>query len=132
MKRLDEHLLLNSRLTEAPEAPHHGAPVPYEKAGVVLENYAEEITSCLCYFASTISSDGVDKVIFTGPQANDYDFCQMLASRIKLPAQIGDPLAGIRQPLLESPTATTGMPVRRPRPEMSVAVGLTLFGSLVN
>jgi Tfp pilus assembly PilM family ATPase len=132
MKRLDEHLLLNSRLTEAPESPHQGAPVPYEKAGVVLENYAEEITSCLCYFASTISSKGVDKLIFTGPQANDYDFCQVLASRIKLPAQIGDPLAGIRQPQLENPGASMGPPVRRPRPEMSVAVGLSLFGSLLN
>lgn len=132
MKRHDDHLLLDSRLTEAPEAPRQGAPVPYEKAGAVLENYAEEIMSCLCYFASTINSNGVDKVIFTGPQANDYDFCQTVASRIHLPAQIGDPLAGIRLPSGEVQPGQTGPVVRRPRPEMSVAVGLTLFGSLVN
>lgn len=130
MKRCADHVLLNSRMTEVPAAPSQGAPLPYEQAGRALEGYAEEILSCLCYFASTVNSRGVDKVLFVGPQANDYDFCQTVANRLGLLAQIGDPLAGIRLPSSDEGRGSGGG--RRPRPEMAVAVGLTLFGAVAN
>lgn len=129
MKRHENHVLLDSRMTEAPEVPRHAGPVPYEKAGQILADYSEEIVSCMCYFASTINSVGVNKVIFTGLMANDYDFCQVLAHRLGLPAQIGDPLAGVRVPVSETSSEASS---RVPQPEMTVAIGLTLFGALVN
>ena len=139
MRRQEDHLLLSSRLTEAPAAPRHALAVPYDQAGEVLQGYCEEILSCLCYYAGANESQGVDKVVFIGPQANDYDFCQALASRLGLPAQIGDPLAGIQAPGelggdgLPSPTLEAHHgPARRPKPELAVATGLSLFGGLVN
>lgn len=129
MRHLDDHELLNSRTSSAPSAPHGVGPLPYERAGKVLAAYVEEIVACMCYFASAVSSRGVDKIIFTGPQANDYDFCQTVASRVGVPAQIGDPLAGIQVASAES---GPGRGLRRPKPEMAVAIGLTLFGAMVN
>ncbi len=129
MRQQQDHLLLNSGLTDVPEAPRHAAALPYDQAGPKLRSYSEEILSCLCYFAGMVDSDGVDKVIFVGSQANDYAFCQILANRLGLPAQIGDPLAGIR---VASAGDQPRGGVRRPQPELAVAVGLTRFGALVN
>jgi Tfp pilus assembly PilM family ATPase len=116
-------------MTEAPATPASQATgLPYQQAGAALEAYAEEILSGLCYFSSTVNAHGVDKAVFVGPLANDYGFCQMLANRLGLPAQIGDPLAGIEVPGAASATAAQ----RRPEPEMAAAVGLSLFGAMVN
>jgi len=129
VRDLGSHVLLDSRMTQAPSPPDCGKPLPYEQAGPVLDAYVEEIQSCVCYFAGAVSAQGVDKMLFTGPQANDYDVCQLIANRLVLPAQIGDPFAGI-QPVAAATGERPG--ARRPRPEMAVAVGLTLFGAQVN
>jgi len=123
------HVLLDSRMAQAPSAPDRATCLPYEQSAQVLDAYIEEIQSCLCYFAGAVSPRGVDKVLFTGQQANDYDVCQIIANRLGLPAQIGDPFAGI-QPAPADRAERAG--ARRPRPEMAVAVGLTLFGVQVN
>jgi len=129
MKHQPDTVMLNSRMTAAPETPQHAASLPYQLAGAALDNYVEEILSGLCYFSSTVNTHGVDKAVFVGPQANDYGFCQMLANRLGLPAQIGDPFAGIELPAGQLPAAPAD---RRPEPEMAAAVGLSLFGAMVN
>ncbi|MBN2582161.1 MAG: pilus assembly protein PilM [Planctomycetes bacterium] len=129
MRHQPENVMLNSRMVEAPSPPQHSSTLPYQLAGSVLDNYAEEILSGLCYFSSTVDTHGVDKAVFVGPQANDYGFCQILANRLGLPAQIGDPFAGIQVPGDESLATPAD---RRPEPEMAAAVGLSLFGAMVN
>ena len=129
MRHQGDSVLLNSRMTEAPDAPQSVSPLPYNCAGVALDSYVEEILSGLCYFSSTINPQGVDKAVFVGPLANDYGICQILANRLGLPAQIGDPFAGVQVAGHDEPGSSER---RRPEPEMAAAVGLSLFGAMVN
>ena len=126
MLRRKESELLNSRMSAAPQAPSQN-DLPYVHAGATLDGFVEEIQSCTYYVSSNITGREVNKVVFTGPLANDYAFCQLLASRIGLPAQIGDPFAGVRRP--DGEQGAGG--VRLPEPELSVALGLSLYGSAV-
>ncbi|NIA21112.1 MAG: pilus assembly protein PilM [Anaerolineaceae bacterium] len=129
MRHQDGNVMLNSRMAEAPAAPGNASPVSYDSAGAVMDRYVDEILSGLCYFSSTISTQGIDKAVFVGPLANDYGFCQILANRLGLPAQIGDPFAGIQVGEGEDQASVAQ---RRPEPEMVAAVGLSLFGTMVN
>jgi len=112
-----------------PQAAPAAETLPYDKAGEILQSYCEEITSCLCYYAGMQGGRGVDKMVFAGPEANDYEFCQMLATRLGVPAQIGDPLAGMRAQGQAAPEANSD---GRPKPELAVSVGLSVFGSLID
>jgi len=129
MRHPGDSVLLDSRMTEAPAAPRSVSPLPYDRAGAVLDSYIDEILSGLCYFSSTINTQGVDKAIFVGPLANDYGFCQILANRLGLPAQIGDPFAGLQ---VAGGHRSAPPADRRPEPEMVAAVGLSVFGAMVN
>ena len=61
--------------------------------------------------------------MFTGGQAHDRRLCQALARRLNLPAQIGDPLAA-----LSVSDALRQKGFTDARPELSVAIGLSLGG----
>lgn len=120
---------LQYRITH-PDGPAEAVQsLPYELAGRVVDDYVEEIVSCLGYFAATVSPRCIDKVVFAGEMANDYDFCQLVASRIGLPARVGDALEGVQVPVDDETPHTDP---RRPHPELAVAVGLSLFGAEVN
>jgi hypothetical protein len=65
--------------------------------------------------------------VFLGGQAYDKRLCQTLAKRLAMPAQIGDPLAGIyREPGSEY---DAGALSEGSQPEWAVAVGLSLGGA---
>jgi len=89
-----------------------------------LDALAGELTQCLRYFESVFRNQAVERAIFVGGQAYDKRFCQSLAQRLNLPAQIGDPLLHVRR------VAGAGLPIgldrRTPQPDWAVAVGLSL------
>jgi type IV pilus assembly protein PilM len=88
-----------------------------------LDALAGELTQCLRYYESVFRNQGVERAIFIGGQAYDKRFCQSLARRLNLPAQIGDPLVRIKR----VPTvAQEGIDWREPKPDWAVAVGLSL------
>ncbi len=60
-----------------------------------LANLAEELRGCIRYHNLMFENNTVAKVIFVGGQAKNTNLCQRLAQNLGLPAQIGDPLAGI-------------------------------------
>lgn len=139
MQRRQESEMLGSRMSAAPQAPSQ-ADLPYAGAGAALAGFVEQIQSCTYYVSSNITGREVNKMVFSGPLANDYAFCQLLANRIGLPAQIGDPFAGVHtvsaEAGAEAAAATAGAgssgsvagDMRLPEPEMSVALGLSLYG----
>lgn len=93
-----------------------------------MNDMAKELTSCLRYYESVFSNRAVERVVFLGGQAYDKRLCQMLAQRLSMPAQIGDPLASIpREPGAEAGIGTVG---EGGLPDWSVAVGLSL-GAMV-
>ena len=67
-------------------------------------------------------------MIFVGGQAHDKRLCQSVAKRLHLPAQVGDPMAGIKR--LNQAGVAFGLDTRQPSPSWAVAVGLSLGATL--
>lgn len=84
----------------------------------------DELTQCLRYYESVFRNQSVERAIFVGGQAYDKRLCQMLAQRLNLPAQVGDPLVRIRR--IEGAGMAIGLDRREPQPDWAVAVGLSI------
>ena len=108
---------------DSPEAARQTERIYAAEAGPV-EALAGEVTQCLRYFESTFPSCPVERVVFLGGQALDRRLCQMLARKLNLPAQIGDPFARIGR--AQGPGANIGVDRRQAQPAWAVAVGLCL------
>lgn len=85
---------------------------------------AEELLKCLRYYESIFRNQSIERAIFVGGQAYDKRLCQLLAQRLNLPAQIGDPLVRIKR--IEGAGLDIGLDRREPQPDWAVAVGLSL------
>ncbi len=85
---------------------------------------AEKITQCVRYYESVFRNQHIERVIFVGGQAHNKRLCQSIAKLLNLPAQVGDPMAGIKR----ADQAGSDLPLdsRQPNPSWAVAVGLSL------
>ena len=91
-----------------------------------IEAIGQNIEHCLRYYEATFrKSGGVDRMIFTGGQAKDKRLCQALAQRMNLPAQIGNPMVGLK--VGENAKAFLGEN-QSFRPGLTVGIGLSLCG----
>ncbi|MFW6155329.1 MAG: pilus assembly protein PilM [Planctomycetota bacterium] len=86
-----------------------------------LGTLAQELTNCLRYYDSVFANRAVERTVFLGGQAHDTTLCQALAQRLRLPAQIGNPLKQIE--------IDSGVTVDGSCPEWAVCVGLGLGGA---
>ncbi len=93
--------------------------------GGVLDDLTDELTQCLRYYESVFRNQGVERAIFLGGQAMDKRLCQLIAQRLNVPAQIGDPLVRIGN-AANSSGSDLGIDRREPQPRWAVAVGLSL------
>lgn len=89
-----------------------------------LDSLTNELTQCLRYYESVFRNQHVERAIFVGGQAHDKRFCQTLAQRLNLPAQVGDPLALVER--VNGAGISIGLDRREPQPNWAVAVGLSL------
>lgn len=96
----------------------------YQFLGPTLSGLADEVTNCLRYYESVFHNRPVERVVFLGGQAHDKRLCQSLAQRLAMPAQIGDPLAGMRR--AEGAGLEIGLDRRGVQPDWAVAIGLSL------
>jgi type IV pilus assembly protein PilM len=92
--------------------------------GSVLDEMTDELTQCLRYYESVFRNQGVERAIFLGGQAMDKGLCQLIAQRLNVPAQIGDPLVRIGSAAAGG--SDLGIDRREPQPRWAVAVGLSL------
>ncbi len=86
-----------------------------------VQKLGYEIRSCVRYHDTVFENHPVAKVIFVGGPAGNKSFCQQLAREIRLPAQLGNPMARIKkdnQPHPDLDEAFNG--------EWAVAFGLSL------
>jgi len=81
-------------------APALGASLPADAARSVavecretLEALSDELVMCARYHGALFRERRIDRVVFLGGEARDVGFCQSLATALRLPAKIGDPLA---------------------------------------
>ncbi len=89
-----------------------------------LEDLGEELHTCMRYYESVFRGRTIERVIFLGGQAYDKRLCQMLAQRLNVPAQIGDPLLRVKR--AEVATAHDCLSRREPQPDWAVAIGLSI------
>ncbi|HUT01951.1 MAG TPA: type IV pilus assembly protein PilM [Phycisphaerae bacterium] len=89
-----------------------------------VDQLVDEITQCLRYYESVFRTSAIERVIFLGGQATDRNLCQLIAQRLNLPAQIGDPL--VRTGNMQGGALEAGIDRREPQPCWAVAIGLSL------
>lgn len=102
-----------------------------ELFGLLEDKIAElghKITQCVRYYESVFRDRPIGRVVFTGGQAHDKRLCQSIAKCLHLPAQVGDPLAGIKR--VYQTGGALGLDTRQPNPSWAVAVGLSLGATL--
>jgi type IV pilus assembly protein PilM len=98
----------------------------------LLEKKIAEITDgimdCLRYHEASFRHKPIERVIFLGGQAHNKRLCQSIAARLNLPAQVGNPMVGVR--LAGAPGQVAGLDSRQPHPSWAVAIGLSLGATL--
>ena len=99
----------------------------YDAIGEVIEEEVREIKKSLQYYDSIFPTKPVQRAIFLGGQAMDKQFCQMIAKRLNLPSQIGDPF--VRTAIAAE---NKEVDVLQTRPMWAVAVGLSVGEKVKN
>jgi Tfp pilus assembly PilM family ATPase len=118
------------RRTSDPPAELRHAVVPNANVGSpggvgdlaeLLDTIADELSMCLRYHQGLFPQRSVDRAIFLGGEARQLWLCQHLVSSLRVPAQLGDPLARLPR---EGLRGTPGLDLTRPQPGWAVACGL--------
>jgi Tfp pilus assembly PilM family ATPase len=88
-----------------------------------LEILTDEIAGCMRYYEAIFPGKRVQRAIFVGGESRHRGLCQHIARRLRLPAQVADPLARMARTGKE-PCA--GVDFSQPQPGWAVAFGLSL------
>jgi len=84
-----------------------------------LEPLVDEVESCMRYHASLARGAHIDRLLFVGQGARDRALVRVLGARLGVACEVGDPLANVGG----------GDSRREARPELAVAMGLSLFSA---
>lgn len=87
-----------------------------------IESLAAEVSMCLRYHERQFGDRPVGRCIFVGGEARNLTLCQRLAHRLRLPAQIADPMACVHKSGKEP---TPGVDFNTAQPGWAVAFGLS-------
>lgn len=126
------HRLSNENITPVPGATANhaeplampgAAPTPVLNLTEPLETLTDEILMCLRYHESVFSGKRPGRVVFVGGEARHRGLCQFIAKRLRIPAQVADPLAQLARTGSE-PCKNLDLSV--PQPGWAVALGLCL------
>jgi Tfp pilus assembly PilM family ATPase len=88
-----------------------------------LEILTDEISMCLRYHESIFPDRKVGRSIFVGGEARHLGLCQHVARTLKLPAQVGDPMASVSR---SGEEPVSGVDFTKSQPGWTVALGLCL------
>ncbi len=98
-------------------------PGPRIDLSEALEMLTDEVSMCLRYHESLFPDRKVGRTIFLGGEARHLGLCQHIARTLKLPAQVGDPMAGLARTGGET---MINVDFSQPQPGWAVALGLCL------
>jgi len=107
--------------------PPTGPPSPNTRMKLNLadqiNSLTDEVSLCMHYHGTLFPGRRVDRVIFVGGEARSRLLCHLIAKKLRLSAQVADPLA---------PLARTGqeycqdVDLKQPQPGWATALGLCL------
>jgi Tfp pilus assembly PilM family ATPase len=104
------------------QGPANLAPPEFDLANT-LDDLTDEVAMCLRYYEAMFPGKRVDRAIFFGGEARHRGLCQHIARKIRLPAQVADPLARMaragNEPVL-------GVDFTTPQPGWTIPFGLCM------
>ncbi len=87
-----------------------------------LECLIEELNLCVRYHQRTFPDQKIEKLVFLGGEARQVGICQQIARRLRIGAQLGDPIAR----LVRIGNNGQGVDMRQPQPGWAVPMGLCI------
>jgi Tfp pilus assembly PilM family ATPase len=100
---------------EPGEAPNRAANVDLTE---LLDTTADELSMCLRYHRGLFPDRSIDRTIFLGGEARQVWVCQHVVKSLRVPAQLGDPLARMSR---DGTPPTPGLKLDEPQPGWAVA-----------
>lgn len=105
-----------------PQGPGPTAAPASAQVSEMLDCLVDELQLCVGYHASMFQNQTVQKLVFLGGGANDKPVCQHIARSLRIPAQLGDPLARLNR--ASGASAPVGVDLRQSQPGWAVPLGL--------
>jgi type IV pilus assembly protein PilM len=87
----------------------------------LLDTISDELSMCLRYHQGLFPGRSIDRVIFLGGEAKQTWLCQHVVRSLRVPAQLGDPLARMTR---DGARLTGPISPDEPQPGWAVACGL--------
>lgn len=103
-----------------------GASPPGVDLSEPLDCLADEVAMCLRYYESMFPWWRINRTIFVGGESKNRGLCQYIARRLKVGAQVADPLARVARTGKEP---CSGVDLSEPQPGWAVPVGLCMSPS---
>jgi len=89
----------------------------------LLDTVTDELSMSLRYHRGLFPDRAVDRVVFLGGESRQIWLCQHVVKELRLPAQLGDPLARFN---VEPGMNTPGVKLDEPQPGWAVPCGLCM------
>jgi len=103
----------------------HGRETPRNTGGLdlteLLDTVSDELSMCLRYHQGLFPQRKIDRAIFVGGESRQSWLCQHIVKVLRVPAQLGDPLARLD---VTSAPSTPGLALGQPQPGWAVTCGL--------
>jgi type IV pilus assembly protein PilM len=103
--------------------PRHPRLKPTIDLSEQLETMTDEILMCLRYYESVFPGARAERAVFVGGEARHRPLCEYIARRLRMPAQVADPLSGVKRTGKEP---CDGLDASVPQPGWAVVYGLAL------
>lgn len=94
--------------------------LPFE--GETFDCLVDELHLCIGYHAAMFPNRPIDRLVFLGGTSAHTELCRRIARLLRLPAQLGDPLARVGRTRMGRPPV--GVDFRQPQPGWAVPLGL--------
>lgn len=106
--------------TDDPKAPRLKPTIDLSEQ---LETMTDEILMCLRYYESIFPGARAERAVFVGGEARHRPLCEYVARRLRMPAQVADPLGKLKRTGKEP---CDGLDLGVPQPGWAVAYALAM------
>jgi Tfp pilus assembly PilM family ATPase len=120
-QRISEQVLADGAAPDEQGGAAVGVAESPDEVAAIAGSIAEELSMCARYHHSLFRDQQINKIVFLGGEARNITLCQHIARELRLPAQLGDPLARFEH---KRSLRTPGLALGQPQPGWAVVCGL--------
>ena len=104
------------------ELPESEPNAPAIKLTPSVEQLTDEIAMSIRYHQALFPGRAINRTVFVGGGSNDTELCRHVAKKLRVAAQVADPLSTFETPAYETP----GVDLLTPQPGWALPLGLCL------